>query len=205
MADKQLSKKTRDRWRWKKIFLWIIGDIIILALILYYVVSKNERNIELITFVASISSIVLAISSIIIGKSYNKDTGDVLEHIELLVEDISDELQHRLNSLEDIKISLEKLPENMPEKKDLLDKVEKMEDVIMTSPLLASERSRHEDNKIRIYEKKIRSGKRKLFRYNNNLNDNISEKEKIKIQNKTIIREEKIKLADKKLKEITDK
>jgi len=203
--DKQSSKKVEDNWNRKKRYLWIISIIIILALITYYIFAKNDGNIELITFVASVSSIVLAISSIIIGKSYNKATGEVLEHIELLVENITDELQHRLNNLEDIKDSLENLPENIPEKKDLLDKVEKMEEVIITSPLLASNRSHHEDNKIKNYEKKIRSGQRKIYKYNNDLKESSSEKEKIKIQNRTNNREEKIKLADEKLKEITNK
>jgi len=203
--DKQSSKKVEDNWNRKKRYLWIISVIIILALITYYIFAKNDGNIELITFVASVSSIVLAISSIIIGKSYNKATGEVLEHIELLVENITDELQHRLNNLEDIKDSLENLPENIPEKKDLLDKVEKMEEVIITSPLLASNRSHHEDNKIKNYEKKIRSGQRKIYKYNNDLKESSSEKEKIKIQNRTNNREEKIKLADEKLKEITNK
>jgi len=203
--DKQSNKKVKDNWNRKKRYLWIISVIIILALITYYIFAKNDGNIELITFVASVSSIVLAISSIIIGKSYNKATGEVLEHIELLVENITDELQHRLNNLEDIKDSLENLPENIPEKKDLLDKVEKMEEVIITSPLLASNRSHHEDNKIKNYEKKIRSGQRKIYKYNNDLKESSSEKEKIKIQNRTNNREEKIKLADEKLKEITNK
>ena len=203
--DKQSSKKVEDNWNRKKRYLWIISVIIILALITYYIFAKNDGNIELITFVASVSSIVLAISSIIIGKSYNKATGEVLEHIELLVENITDELQHRLNNLEDIKDSLENLPENIPEKKDLLDKVEKMEEVIITSPLLASNRSHHEDNKIKNYEKKIRSGQRKIYKYNNDLKESSSEKEKIKIQNRTNNREEKIKSADEKLKEITNK
>ena len=205
MNDKQSTKKVEDNWNRKKRYLWIISVIIILALITYYIFAKNDGNIELITFVASVSSIVLAISSIIIGKSYNKATGEVLEHIELLVENITDELQHRLNNLEDIKDSLENLPENIPEKKDLLDKVEKMEEVIITSPLLASNRSHHEDNKIKNYEKKIRSGQRKIYKYNNDLKESSSEKEKIKIQNRTNNREEKIKLADEKLKEITNK
>jgi len=203
--NKQLNKKVEDNWNRKKKYLWVIGIITILALISYYIFSKNERNIELISFVASISSIVLAISTIIIGKSYNKETGQVLEHIETLVENITDELQHRLNNLEEIKISLENLPEDMPEKKDLLDKVEKMEEVIITSPLLASEKSHHEDNKIRIYEKKIRSGQRKLHKYNDDLKESTSQKDKIKIQNRTNDRIEKIKSADEKLKKIMDK
>jgi len=205
MDDKQSNKKMDEHWNKKKRYLWTISVIIILALTTYYILSKNEGNIDLITFVASVSSIVLAISTIIIGKSYNKATGEVLEHIEILVENITDELEHRLNGLEDIKISLENLPENTPEKKDLLDKVEKMEAVIISSPLLASERSHHDDNRIRKYEKKIRSGQRKLYKYNNDLKDSTSNKEKIKIQNRTSSREEKIKLADEKLKKITDK
>ena len=205
LNDKQSNKKMDQNWNKKKRYLWIISIIIIVALITYYILSKNERNIDLITFVASVSSIVLAISTIIIGKSYNKATGEVLEHIESLVENITDELEHRLNNLDEIKESLENLPENMPEKKGLLDKVEKMEEVIINSPLLASKRSHHEDNKIRIYEKKIRSGQRKLYKYNNDLKDSSSEKEKIRIQKHTNNREEKIKLADKKLKEITNK
>lgn len=205
MSDKQSNEKMDHIWKRRKIYLWIIGTIIILALISYYLVSKNEKNIELISFVSSISSIVLAISTIIIGKSYNKATGEVLEHIQLSVESITDELQNRLNSLEDIKISLENLPENMPGKKDLLDQVEKMEESIITSPLLASERSHHEDNKIRNYERKIRSGQRKLYKYNHDLNDSLSEKEQIRIQNRTSKREEKIKLADEKLKDVTGK
>ena len=203
--DKQSNKKMNDNWNKKKRYLWIISIIIILALITYYILAKDDRNIEIITFVASVSSIVLAISTIIIGKNYNKATGEVLEHIELLVENITDELQHRLNSLEDIKISLENLPEDIPEKKALIDKVEKMEDVIITSPLLASNRSHHEDNKIRKYEKKIRSGQRRLHKYKNDFQDSSSEKEKIKIQNRTNNREEKIKSADEKLKEIINK
>ena len=205
MDDKQSNKKMDEHWNRKKRYLWTISVIIILALTTYYILSKNEGNIDLITFVASVSSIVLAISTIVIGKSYNKATGEVLEHIEILVENITDELEHRLNGLEDIKISLENLPENTPEKKDLLDKVEKMEAVIISSPLLASERSHHDDNRIRKYEKKIRSGQRKLYKYNNDLKDSTSNKEKIKIQNRTSSREEKIKLADEKLKMITDK
>ena len=205
MDDKQSNKKMDEHWNKKKRYLWTISVIIILALTTYYILSKNEGNIDLITFVASVSSIVLAISTIVIGKSYNKATGEVLEHIEILVENITDELEHRLNGLEDIKISLENLPENTPEKKDLLDKVEKMEAVIISSPLLASERSHHDDNRIRKYEKKIRSGQRKLYKYNNDLKDSTSNKEKIKIQNRTSSREEKIKLADEKLKKITDK
>ena len=205
LSDKQSNKKVDDNWNKKKRSLWIISIIIILALITYYILAKDERNIQLITFVASVSSIVLAISTIIIGKSYNKATGEVLEHIELLVENITDELQHRLNNLEDIKVSLENLPEDIPEKKNLLDKVEKMEEVIITSPLLASNRSHYEDNKIRNYEKKIRSGQRKLYKFDADLQDTSSEKGKIKIQNRTKSREEKIKIADEKLKEITNK
>ena len=205
MSKNQPSKKADSIWKRKKIYLWITGIVVILALIAYYVTSKSEKNIELISFIASISSIMLAISSVIIGKNYNKATGEVLEHIESLVENITDELEHRLNNLDEIKESLENLPENMPEKKGLLDKVEKMEEVIINSPLLASKRSHHEDNKIRIYEKKIRSGQRKLHKYNNDLKDSSSEKEKIRIQKHTNNREEKIKLADKKLKEITNK
>ena len=205
MNDKQSSKKVEDNWNRKKRYLWIISVIIILALITYYIFAKNDGNIELITFVASVSSIVLAISSIIIGKSYNKATGEVLEHIELLVENITDELEYRLDNLDDIKISLEKLPENIPEKKDILDKVEKMEEEIIASPLLASVRSHHEDNKIRIYERKVQSGQRKLDKYDNDLANSLSEKEKIKIQNRTNRKEEKIKSANEKLKSITDK
>lgn len=156
-------------WKKKKMYLWIIGSIIILALILYYVMSKNEKSIELISFIASISSIVLAISAIIVSKSYNNSTGEVLGHIELLAETIIDELQHRLNNLEDMKTSLENLPGNTPERKELLDKIEKMEEEIITSPLLVSERSHHEDNEIRNYERKIHSGQRKLYQYNNDL------------------------------------
>ena len=134
--DKQSNIKIDQNWNKKKRYLWIISIIIIVALITYYILSKNERNIDLITFVASVSSIVLAISTIIIGKSYNKATGEVLEHIESLVENITDELEHRLNNLDEIKESLENLPENMPEKKGLLDKVEKIEEVIINSHLL---------------------------------------------------------------------
>jgi len=203
--ENQSNNKVDDKWNRKKWYLWIISIIIILAMITYYVFSKNEGNINLITFIASVSSIVLAISTIIIGKSYNKATGAVLKHIESLVENITDELEHRLDGLEDIKSSLENLPENTPEKKELLDKVEKMEEVIITSPLLASERSHHEDKKIRDYEKRIRSGQRKLYKYSNEFKDSTSEKKKIKIQNRTSSREEKIKLADEKLKKIMDK
>jgi len=205
MSKNQPSKKADSIWKRKKIYLWITGIVVILALIAYYVTSKSEKNIELISFIASISSIMLAISSVIIGKNYNKATGEVLEHIESLVVNITDELEYKLNSLEDIKSSLENLPENMPEKKDLLDKVEKMEEVIITSPLLASERSHHEDNQIRNLEKKIRSGQRKLYKYNNDLKDSSSEKEKAKIQNRANDREEKIKSADEKLGKIKNK
>jgi len=204
MIDRQLNKKNDDKLNKKKMYLWTIGIIIIIVMILYYIMSKNVKNIGLISFIASISSIVLAISSIIIGKYYNKATGKVLENIELSIETITDELQHRLNNLDEIRLSLENLPENMPEKKDLLNKVEKMEEEIITSPLLASERSHHEDNKIRNYERKIRTGQRKLYKYNNNLKDTSSEKEKNKIQNRTNDKEEKIKLLDEKLKKITD-
>jgi len=205
MSDDQLNEKPDNVWKRKKIYLWIIGIIVILALISYYIVAKSEKNIELISFIASISSIVLAVSTIIIGKSYNKATGEVLEHIELLVENITDELEYRLDNLDDIKISLEKLPENIPEKKDILDKVEKMEEEIIASPLLASVRSHHEDNKIRIYERKVQSGQRKLDKYDNDLANSLSEKEKIKIQNRTNRKEEKIKSANEKLKSIMDK
>jgi len=203
VSNNQLNKNFDDIWKKKKLYLWIIGGLIIVALILYYILSKNEKSIELISFIASISSIVLAISTIIVGKCYNKATGEVLEHIESLTENITDELQHRLNGLEDMEILLEKLPESMAEKNDLLDKVKQMEEEIITSPLLASQRSHHEDFKIRKYEKKIRSGQRKLYKYDNDLKDDVSEKEKIKMQNKTNNVEEKIKVADDKLKKIT--
>lgn len=205
MANKKLNKKIDDMLTRKKLLLWIIGEIIIVALVLYYILSKNEKSIELISFIASISSIVLAVSTIIIGKHYNKASGDVLEHIEFLVENITDELQHRLNGLEDIKSSLENLPENIIEKKGLLDKVEKMEEEITTSPLLVSERNRHEDKKIRNYERKIQLGQKKLYKYNNDLEDSPSEKEKIRIQNKRNNKEEKIKLTNEKLKKIVEK
>ena len=198
----QLNKKTDVVWRRKKRRLWIIGSIIILALILYYIMSKNEKNIELISFIASISSIVLAFSAIIIGKNYNKSTGEVLEHIELAVGVITDELQHRLDNLEDMKMSLENLPSSIPERAELLDKIEKMEEVIITSPLLASERSHHEDNEIRNCERKIRSGQRKLYQYNNDLKDSSSEKDRSKIQEKINDTKAKIKLVDEQLKEI---
>lgn len=202
MSNNELNKKMDFIWKKKKRYLWIVGSIIIVALILYYVMSKNKKSIELISFIASISSIVLAISAIIIGKNYNKSTGQILEHIELSVEIITDELQHRLNNLEDMKISLENLPSNIPERKELLDKIEKMEEEIESSPLLASERSHHEDNEIRSYERKIRSGQRKLYQYNIDLKESSSEKDRTKIQEKINNTEAKIKLADEQLKEI---
>ncbi|NCC87002.1 MAG: hypothetical protein EOM05_03915 [Clostridia bacterium] len=205
MSNNQSNKNTDKIWKKKKIWLYIISIIIILALIPFYIMSKNEKIIGLIFFIASIASIILAISTIIIGKNYNRANGEVLEHIELLVENITDELEHRLSNLDDIKISLKNLPEDMPEKKDILDKVAKMEEEIITSPLLASERSHHEDKKIRKYERTIRTGQRRLYKYDNYLKDSSSEKEKIKIQNRTNNRKEKIKLADEKLKEIINK
>lgn len=205
VSKNQLIKKTDDDWKKKKIYLWIIGAIIILALISYYVVSKDEKSIEMISFIASISSIVLAISTIIISKNYNKSTGEVLEHIESSVDTIIDELKHRINTLEEMKISLKNLPGNTPEREELFDKIEEMEEEIITSPLLASERSHHEDNEIRKYERKIRSGQRKLYQYNNDLKESSSEKERIKIRGKMDNTEAKIKLEDEQLKEITCK
>jgi predicted DNA-binding protein YlxM (UPF0122 family) len=205
VSKNQLIKKTDDDWKKKKIYLWIIGAIIILALISYYVVSKDEKSIEMISFIASISSIVLAISTIIISKNYNKSTGEVLEHIESSVDTIIDELKHRINTLEEMKISLKNLPGNTPEREELFDKIEEMEEEIITSPLLASERSHHEDNEIRKYERKIRSGQRKLYQYNNDLKESSSEKERIKIREKMDNTEAKIKLEDEQLKEITCK
>ena len=205
VSKDQITKKTNAVWKKKKIYLWIIGGIIILALILYYVIFKNEGSIKLISFIASISSIVLAISAIVIGKNYNKSNEEVLEHIELLVETITDELKHRLNNLEDMRMSLEDIPSDIPERKELLDKIEKIEQEIITSPLLASERSHHEDNEIRDYERKIRSGQRKLYKCNNDLKESSSEKERIKIQEKISNTEAKIRLANEQLKEIMDK
>jgi predicted DNA-binding protein YlxM (UPF0122 family) len=205
VRNKQLNKKTDDVWKKKKKWLWIIGSIIILALISYYVMSKNKKNIQLISFIASISSIVLAISTIIISKNYNKSTGEVLEHIGLSVEIITDELQHRLDNLEDMRTALESIPNDVPEREELLEKIEEMEEVIITSPLLASERSHHEDNEIRNYERKIRSGQRKLYQYNNDLKESSSEKERTKIQEKINSIETKIKAADEQLKKIMDK
>lgn len=205
VSKDQITKKTNGVWKKKKIYLWIIGGVIILALILYYVIFKNEGSIKLISFIASISSIVLAISAIIIGKNYNKSNEEVLEHIELLVETITDELKHRLNNLEDMRMSLEDIPSDIPERKELLDKIEKIEEEIITSPLLASKRSHHEDNEIRDYERKIRSGQRKLYKYNNDLKESSTEKERMKIREKIGNTEAKIRLADEQLKEIMDK
>ena len=205
MSKNELKDNAVASWEKKKKYLWIFGSITILTLILYYVMSKNEKNIELISFIASISSIVLAFSAIIISKNYNKATGEVLEHIELSVEDIIDELQHRINNLEDMKISLKNLPSDIPEKKELLEKIEEMEEVIITSPLLASERSHHEDNEIRNYEKRIRSGQRKLYEYNTDLKESTSERDKTKIQGKIDNTIAKIKQADEQLKEFMNK
>lgn len=205
VSNDQITKKRNVIWKKKKIYLWIIGAIIILALILYYVMSKNQENIKLISFISSISSIVLAISAIIISKNYNKSTEEVLEHIELSVETITDELKHRLNNLEDMRMSLENLPSDIPDREELLDKIEKMEEEIISSPLLASDRSHHEDNEIRNYERKVRSGQRKLYKYNNDLKDSSSDKERTKIQEKINDTEEKIRLADEKLEEIIHK
>ena len=192
-------------WIRTKLFLWIIGSIIIFLLLLYYIMSKSKKNIELISFVTGIASIVLAISTIIIGKCYHKANGKVLEHIELLVVILTDELQHRINGLEDIKSSLENFPGNIPETKNMLDKVKKMEDEIMTSPLLALERNRHEEIKIKNYQKKIQHGQRKLNKYKDDLEESPSEKKKIKIQNRTNNREKRIKLVSDKMKQISDK
>lgn len=205
VSKNQITQKTNVIWKKKKVYLWIIGGIIILALILYYVIFKNEGSIKLISFIASISSIVLAVSAIIIGKNYNKSNEEVLEHIELLVETITDELKHRLNNLEDMRMSLGNISSDIPERKELIDKIEKIEEEIITSPLLASERSHHEDNEIRDYERKIRSGQRKLYKYNNDLKEVLSEKERIKIRGKISNTEAKIRLADEQLKEIMDK
>ena len=205
MSHKQFSKKWVDIWINKKLYLWVIGDIIILAMLLYYMFSGNQKSIELISFIASIASIVLAITSIIIGKYYNKATGEVLKHIELSVASITDELQHRLNSLEEIKLSVQSLPENSPEKEGLLNQVQKMEEVIITSPLLASARNHHEDNEIRKLEKRIRFGQRKLDKYNNDSMDSTSDKEKTKIREKMNHREDKIKSAEENLKKHTEK
>ena len=205
MSHKQFSKKWVDIWINKKLYLWVIGDIIILAMLLYYIFSGNQKSIELISFLASIASIVLAITSIIIGKYYNKATGEVLKHIELSVASITDELQHRLNSLEEIKLSVQSLPENSPEKEGLLNQVQKMEEVIITSPLLASARNHHEDNEIRKLEKRIRFGQRKLDKYNNDSMDSTSDKEKTKIREKMNHREDKIKSAEENLKKYTEK
>ncbi len=205
MSKDQLNKKTDVEWEKKKRYIWIVGAAIILALVLYYVLSKNEQSIRLISFISSVSSIVLAFSTIIISKNYNRSTGEVLEHIDSSVEAITDELQHRLNDLEDMKVSINNFPSSIQEKKELLYKIEKMEEAIITSPLLASERSQHEDNEIRNYERKIRAGQRKLYKYENDLTESSSEREKIRIQEKKSITEEKIKSADEQLKGITDK
>jgi len=205
MNQRRKSSKWVDIWINKKLYLWVIGDIIILAMLLYYMFSGNQKSIELISFIASIASIVLAITSIIIGKYYNKATGEVLKHIELSVASITDELQHRLNSLEEIKLSVQSLPENSPEKEGLLNQVQKMEEVIITSPLLASARNHHEDNEIRKLEKRIRFGQRKLDKYNNDSMDSTSDKEKTKIHERMNHREDKIKSAEENLKKYTEK
>jgi len=188
-----------------KVILYICNKYLILAMLMYYIFSGNQKNIELISFLASIASIVLAITSIIIGKYYNKATGEVLKHIELSVASITDELQHRLNSLEEIKITVESLPENTPEKEDLLNQVQKMEEVIITSPLLASGRSHHEDNEIMKFERKIRFGQRKLEKYQDESRESTSDKEKMKIYERMSQREDRIKSAEENLKKYKDK
>lgn len=205
VSKDQFSKKVDVVWKKKKRYIWIIGGVIIVILIAYYVVARNEQIIGLISFIAGISSIVLACSAIIISKNYNEFTGEMLERIELSVETVTDELQHRLYDLEDMKKTLENLPSSMPEKKELLDKIETMEEVIITSPLLASERSHHDDKEIRNYERKIRDGQRKLYQYNKDLKETSSEKERTKIQEKKNNVEEKIKSADEQMKKIMNK